>query len=182
MEEPKMHVTKRARAIWKGKLRYESTPEILEEEGGLDRAWGLWGSESALHDTKWWLPITTHSSKPTERTQVQLWTDAGQQQRVRAAQWLSQVYRSGEDAAGVGREVCGVQVRWGRAHREGPLRWKLPCITSAVNLKPLWKTGFTNFKKCILLIPVYYFYSFIHCSCSYPRNTQVSSLNTKLHI
>ena len=41
MGEPKMHITKRVKPIRKGKLRYESSPDILEEEGGLDRAWGL---------------------------------------------------------------------------------------------------------------------------------------------
>ena len=39
--EPKMHITKRVKPIRKGKLRYESSPDSLEEEGGLDRAWGL---------------------------------------------------------------------------------------------------------------------------------------------
>jgi len=39
--EPKMHITKTVKPIRKGKLRYESNPDILEEEGGLDRAWGL---------------------------------------------------------------------------------------------------------------------------------------------
>lgn len=39
---------------------------------------------------------------------------------------------SGGDAAGVGQEV--VCRSGGEGDREGPLRWKLPCITSAVNL------------------------------------------------
>lgn len=76
---------------------------------------------------------------------VQLWTDTGQQLRVCAAQWLSQVP--------LWRRCCWCRARgvWcagqvGRAHREGPLRWKLPCITSAVNLKPLWKQDLLTLK------------------------------------
>lgn len=62
----------------------------------------------------------------------------------------------------------------GGAHRKGHCDGNCPASLLPWTLKPLWKTGFTNFKKCILLIPIYYFYSFIHCSCSYPRNTQVA--------